>query len=453
METTMYQAKTVKTIVTVLALLILLTNSLGAAQNTRFLKIDDNKLVIVPPANVLWAKTFGGPADDRAFYSLPTNDGYLVVGSSRSIVVNKTVGWVLKLNLSGDFVWNKTFLQGWGTELRYAINLADGYLLVGNEFFASGEVRGYVVRIDNQGDLQWMKVLVEDATGKLFSGIAANDGFVVFGLSSQSIGGGSSVWAVKFDVTGNTIWSRTYDVSVDSAARSGLLTQDGDYLVAGYSDSNGDGNYDFCLLKLNGNGDILWNNTYGGEGSQKAYSITKANDGYVVVGDIQLPNSTTDAWVLKVDPAGNVLWNKSVGGKDADSAAYVTTSRDGGYLVSGFTFSFGAGNRDFWMFKISDSGKVFWSSTLGDKGFQEAYTITEAANNTYVMVGWTDPIDQPTLIGKATYDFFIVGLVPVQNSNGFSNLQLITYALLAIAVLIVTLVLLMKWRVKGKNND
>jgi hypothetical protein len=453
METTMNQAKTVKTIVTVLALLIVLTNSLSAAQTTRFLKIDDNKLVSVPPANVLWAKTFGGPADDRAFYSLPTNDGYLVVGSSRSIVVNKTVGWVLKLNLSGDFVWNKTFLQGWGTELRYAINLADGYLLVGNEFFASGEVRGYVVRIDNQGDLQWMKVLGEDATGKLFSGIAANDGFVVFGLSSQSIGGGSSVWAVKFDVTGNMIWSRTYGLSVDSAARSGLLTQDGDYLVAGYSDSNGDGNYDFCLLKLNGNGDILWNNTYGGEGSQKAYSITKANDGYVIVGDIQLPNSTTDAWVLKVDPAGNVLWNKSVGGKDADSAAYVTTSRDGGYLVSGFTFSFGAGNRDFWVFKISDSGKVFWSSTLGDKGFQEAYTITEAANNTCVMVGWTDPIDQPTLIGKATYDFFIVELVPTQNSNGFSNLQLITYALLAFAVLIVTLVLLMKWRVKGKNNN
>ena len=449
----MNQAKTVKTIVTVLALLIVLTNSVSVAQTACFLKIDDNKLVSVPPANVIWAKTFGGPADDRAFYSLPTNDGYLVVGSSSSIVANKTVGWVLKLNLSGDFVWNKTFLEGWGTELRYAINLADGYLLVGNEFFASGEVRGYVARIDNQGDLQWMKILGEGATGKLFSGITANDGFVVFGLSSKSIGGGSSVWAVKFDVTGNMIWSRTYGVSVDSAARSGLLTQDGDYLVAGYSDSIGDGNYDFCLLKLNANGDILWNNTYGGEGSQKAYSITKANDGYVVVGDIQLPNCTTDAWVLKVDSAGNVLWNKSVGGKDADSAAYVTTSRDDGYLVSGFTFSFGAGNRDFWVFKISDSGKVFWSSTLGDKGFQEAYTVTETANNTYVMVGWTDPIDQPALIGKAAYDFFIVELVPAQNSNGFSNLQLITYVLLPIAVLIVTLVLLMKKRAKGKNNN
>ena len=249
------------------------------------------------------------------------------------------------------------------------------------------------------------------------------------------------------------IWSKTYGLSADSAARSGLMTQEGDYLVAGYSDSIGDGNYDFFLLKLNANGDILRNSTYGGEGSQKAYSITKANGGYVVVGDIQLPNSTTNAWVLKVDPAGNILWNKSVGGKDADSAAYVTISRGGGYLVSGFTFSFGAGNRDFWLFKISDSGEVLWSSTQGDNGFQEAYAVTESANNTYVMVGWTDPIDQPALIGKAVYDFSIVELVPANNSNGFSNLQLIAYALLAIVVLIVTLVLHMKWRAKGKNNN
>jgi hypothetical protein len=449
----MNQIKTVKTIVAILSIMFVLTVNVGAAQTSLPLKVDHNTLTSVSPGNVLWTKTYGGAADDRAFYALPTNNGYLVVGSSRSIFANKTVGWVLKLNLSGDFVWNKTFLEGWGTDLRFAINLTDGYLLVGNEFFSSGEVRGYVARIDNQGDLQWMKILSEGSTGKLFSGIAVNDGFVVFGLSSQSIGGKSSVWAVKLDLTGNMIWSKTYGLSADSAARSGLMTQEGDYLVAGYSDSTGEGNYDFFLLKLNANGDILWNSTYGGEGSQKAYSITKANGGYVVVGDIQLPNSTTNAWVLKVDPAGNILWNKSVGGKDADSAAYVTISRGGGYLVSGFTFSFGAGNRDFWLFKISDSGEVLWSSTQGDNGFQEAYTVTETANSTYIMVGWTDPIDKPALIGKAVYDFSIVELVPANNSNGFSNLQLIACALLAIVVLIVTLVLHMKWRAKGKNNN
>jgi hypothetical protein len=448
----MNRDKTVKTIVALLALLIVSTINASAAQTPLPLKVEVNTLMSVHPANVLWAKTCEGAADDRAFYALPTNDGYLVVGSSRSIVVNTTVGWVLRLNGKGDVVWNKTFLEGWGTELRYAVNLTDGYLLVGNEFFASGQVSGYVARIDNQGNLQWMKILAEGATDKLFSGIATIDGFVVFGLSSQSIGGEFSVWAVRLDVSGNVVWNRTYGGSTNSAARSGVLTQEGDYLMAGYTDSKWDGNYDFYLLELNTNGDIVWNNTYGGEGTQKAYSITKAEDGYVVVGDIQLSNSATDAWVLKVNPAGNVLWNKSIGGKDADSAAYVSTSKDGGYLVAGFTFSFGAGNRDFWLFKISDSGEVLWSCTQGDKGFQEAYTVIEADYNAYVMVGWTDPIGQPALIGKATYDFSIVKLTASQNSSDLSTYQLTTYSAMAIAIPLVTLALLIKWRVKGKNR-
>jgi hypothetical protein len=442
----MSRNKAVKTIFALVALMIVLTAGASVAQNSLLLKIDINTLENVPPANVIWTKIYGGAADDRAFYATPTNGGYLVVGSSKSIVANTTVGWVLKLDENGGTIWNKTFLDGWGTEIRYVVDLTDGFLLVGNKFFESGQVSGYVARIDNQGDLQWTKNLVEGVIGKLFSGIATADGFVVLGLSYQSIEGASSIWAVKLDVNGNVVWSRTYGGSADGAARSGVLTQDGNYLLAGYSDSKVDGNYDFCLIELNTNGEIVWNNTYGGERSQKAYSIAKADDGYVIVGDIQLPNTATDAWVLKVDTVGNVLWNKCVGGKDADSAAYVTTSSDGGYLVAGFTFSFGAGNRDFWLFKISDSGEVLRSCTQGDKGFQEAYNVIDAGNNSYVMVGWTDPIGQPALIGKANYDFSIVKLGFSQNGSGFSCIQLIVYTVVAIAVSLVTLALLVKLR-------
>jgi len=323
--------------------------------------------------------------------------------------------------------------------------LTDGYLLIGNEFFESGQVSGYVAWINNQGDLEWMKILSEGATGKLFSGIAANDGFVVFGLSLQSIGWASSVWAVKLDITGNIIWSRTYDLSTDSAARSGLLTDDGDYLLAGYLDSKGDGNYDFYLLKLNTNGDIIWNNTYGGDGSQKAYSITRANDGYVVVGDIQLPNSATDAWVLKVDQAGKVLWNRSVGVKAADSAAVISMSEDGNYLVGGFTFSFGEGNRDIFLFKISEKGNVMWSCTQGDSGYQEAYQVLDVGKNQYIIVGWTDPPKETSLIGKAQYDFYFVKISP-QNANLNLTILFIAICLLAATVSIIV------WRLSKKNN-
>ncbi len=447
----MNQTKTVKILVALLTVILIISINVSAAQTTIPLQVDKDTLTNVPPANVIWEKTYGGEADDRAFYALPTDGGYLVVGSTRSIVANTTVGWALKLNGDGDAVWNRTFLEGYGTELRYAVNLTDGYLLVGNEFFASGDVNGYVAKVDNQGALQWKTILGGGTIDKLFSGIATPDGFVVLGLTSSNSNGKSAAWVVKLDASGNVIWNKTYGQSTDSAARSGVLAQDGDYVVAGYTDSKGDGNYDFYLLELSTSGNVVWNQTYGGTGSQKAYSITQASDGYVVVGDIQSPNSATHAWVTKVNLAGNLVWNKAVGGKDADSPAYVTTSKDGGYLVAGFTFSFGAGNRDFWLFKINDAGQVLWSCTQGDPGFQEAYSVIEAGNNSYVMVGWTDPPGQPALIGKATYDFYIVKLSPAQDSAGLSSFQFIAYAVAIFAVLMVTLLLLFKLHTKGKK--
>jgi hypothetical protein len=73
--------------------------------------------VVVLPANVIWEKTYGGAADDRAFYAVTAGDGYLVVGSSKSIEPNATVGWALRLDKDGNAVWNQTFLEGSGTEL------------------------------------------------------------------------------------------------------------------------------------------------------------------------------------------------------------------------------------------------------------------------------------------------------------------------------------------------
>jgi hypothetical protein len=216
-------------------------------------------------------------------------------------------------------------------------------------------------------------------------------------------------------------------------------------------DSQGNGNYDFYLVELNPNGNIVWNQTYGGAESQKAYSITKAADGYVVAGDIQSEDTATDAWVIKVDVAGNLVWDKTVGGKDADSAAYVTTSRDGGYLVAGFTFSFGGGYRDFWLFKISDAGQVLWSCTKGNQAYQEAYCVTETGDNKYVMAGWTDPVGRPDLIGKKTYDFYAVKLSPSQQSVGATNLQFIGYAVSVLAVLLVCVLLVFK-KLKGKDS-
>jgi len=447
----MNQTLTIKTVITFLAVLIILIPNLTAAQSSPSLKVNNDTSVNVSPANIVWEKTYGGAADDRAFYALPSSGGYLVVGSSKSIVANVTVGWALRLDSEGNAVWNKTFLEGFGTELRYAVNLTDGFLLIGNEFLTSGDVNGYVARIDNQGMMIWNIIIGGEKLDKLFCGIAIPDGFVVFGLTYSYGNGLSESWIVKLDLNGNLIWNKAYNQFTGSALRAGVIAQDGDYVAAGYMDSKGDGNYDFYLMKFDPNGNIVWNKTYGGAESEKAYAMAKTDKGYVLVGEIASPTFSTDSWVLKVNQNGEALWNKTVGGKEADSASCITPAKDGGYLVAGFTFSFGAGNRDFWLFKIDDQGQVLFSCTQGNQGFQEAYSGLEAGDNRYVMVGWTDPMGQPTLIGKATYDFYVVKLSVAQNRNAPSSFEFITSAVTIIAILIVTLILLFKLRTKWRK--
>ena len=446
----MNQSKTVKIIVTLLAILIILTISFSAAQTPTPLKVNGDTEMSVLPANLIWEKTYGGPSDDRAFFAVPAGDGYLVVGSSRSIAVNTTVGWILKLDENGNEVWNKTFLEGFGMEIRYAVNLTDGFLLVGNQFLASGDVNGYVAKIDFEGNLLWQTFLDGGSVNKLFSGIATSDGFAVFGLTQSNDNSPSAAWVVKLNGDGNVVWNETYGQPNETALRSGVLAQDGDYVVAGYTDLPNVNNYDFYLLQIQPDGSLVWNKTYGGIQSEKAYSMTKASNGYVLVGEIESQTTSTDAWVLKVDENGNKIWDRTVGGKEADSPAYVTQSKEGGYLVSGFTFSFGAGNRDFWLFKISDQGQVIFSCTQGDASYQEAYCVIETNHNSYLMVGWTDPLGQLALIGKKMYDFYIAELTP-QKGVGDSSLPLPDYAVIIISILAVISLLLFKLRIKVKK--
>ncbi|MCW4003125.1 MAG: PQQ-binding-like beta-propeller repeat protein [Candidatus Bathyarchaeota archaeon] len=413
----MKQRRMMKISIALLAILIISAVGISFAQTSGTIHLDDASNV--SSTNVIWAKTYGGPADDRAFYALPVQDGSLVVGSSMSVMANSTVGWILRLNGEGNVLWNQTFLNGDGTEVRCAINLTNGFLLVGNQFL-SGDVNGYVARIDDEGNLLWEKTLGGKKIDKLFSGVAGENGFALFGLTYSYGGSGSAAWIVQLDFDGDVVWNKTFGQSTDSSLRAGVLAHDGGYVATGYIDTEGSGDYDFYLLKVNSDGDEVWNKTYGGVDSEKGYSMAKVFDGYVVVGEKQCLITSSDAWLIKVDVDGNLLWDKTISGADADSPAYITPARDGNYLVAGFTFSFGEGQRDFWLFKITDDGQLIFSCTHGNAAFQEAYCVIEADDNKYIMVGWANPENQPELVGKATYDFYIVCLSVTQSSDALA---------------------------------
>ena len=91
------------------------------------------------PVELIWEKLYGGTGDDRAFYAAKTEDGgFLIVGSTTPIFPGKTVGWIVRTDSSGNMLWNKSFLEGKGSEFRRAIKTDNGFLLVGNTFSVSG---------------------------------------------------------------------------------------------------------------------------------------------------------------------------------------------------------------------------------------------------------------------------------------------------------------------------
>ena len=407
----------------------------------------DSEPVNSPGANVLWEKTYGGAGDDRAFYAITVADGFVVVGSSTSFKQDKTVAWVLKLDHNGNELWNQTFFEGDGCEFRYVLGLDDGFLLVGNVFLPLGDIDGYVVRVDFEGKAVWNITLGGKSVDKLFSAVETQDGFVFAGLT-YSFGDDSQVWVVKTDVNGNVTWNKTYGGALEDAGRAVALTEDNHYVVAGYTNSMGNGDYDFLLLKIDASGNLSWNKTYGGTQSDKAYAITETADGCVAVGDTRSKGEgDSDAWIIKVDLDGNLVWDETAGGEAFDTATCVTASNYEGHLMGGFTFSFGSGERDFWLFKVSDQGSVQSSCTVGRSAFEEAYAVLETAESEFVMAGWTSSI------GQGRYDFYVTKITVENSSDGLSAYQFITSALILTAVVLAVLIvlfLLIRHRVNQK---
>jgi hypothetical protein len=384
-------------------------------------------------ANAIWERTYGGAGDDRAFHAATVADGFVVVGSSTSLQQDTTVAWVLKLDNEGNVLWNQTFFEEAGSEFRFVLCLDDGFLLVGNVFLPSGDTDGYVVKVDDEGKTIWDITLGGENVDKLFSAVATQDGFVLAGLT-HSFGGDSEVWVVKLYSDGNEVWDRTYGGAMEDAGRA-IAKADGDNcVVAGYTNSMGNGDYDFLLLKIDASGNMVWNKTYGGSQSDKACAIAETTDGCVAVGDTRSKGEgESDAWIIKVAVNGELVWEKTVGGAGFDMPTCVTFSNYGGYLVGGFTFSFGSGERDFWLFKVDDSDRVLWSCTVGRNAFEETYAVLEVAENDFVMAGWTNSI------GQGHYDFYVVK-VGVENDGWLSANNFLVSALILSAIVIVALV-------------
>lgn len=165
---------------------------------------------------------------------------------------------------------------------------------------------------------------------------------------------------IKTSASGELQWEKAFGGDGDDVAPSVDTTDDGRYIIIGYTNSFEARDYDPYLIKLDGDGDTQWTRTFGEVAEDRIITGEQTADGgYILVGRTRsFGTGNYDAYLVKIDSTGNPEWTKNVGGPRDDTGYGLAQTRDGGYVLAGYTVSSAGGSSDVSLIKVSaDSGR------------------------------------------------------------------------------------------------
>lgn len=410
---------------------------------------------------VEWTKNFGGSGDDTAQAIVTTSDGgYAVLGFSNSIdgdLTDKSTEvndyWLLKLDADGNLEWNKTYGGSKDDRGQSLVQTEDGgYAITGYAMSDDGDGSNnegfhdnWVLKLDGTGTIEWEKsfgfsghdhsydIIQTDDNGFFFVGFlditsARADGNTEKRNSSPTSHGVGEFWGTKIDPEGDLQWRGYFGGTNNDRAHAVVHSDDGGFVLSGFTESDDydisdtRGSYDFWIVKVDHNGNLLWERSFGGTGIEISQDIDKTGDGgYVVAGhtfssdvDISKHNGESDVWLVKTDSTGNLVWEKTYGGALFDAAQAVSASKDGGYIIVGNSKSRdidvteNAGENDMWVFKTDRNGEIVWQKTFGGSGLDFGFDVLETENGGIVLIGETASADFPGIGHKGKTDAILI---------------------------------------------
>jgi hypothetical protein len=319
--------------------------------------------------DTMWTRTYGGAGSQGAYSVQQTADGgYVMAGSTADTVSLFEYGYLVRTDSIGETLWTRTFgpdsqdIQ-WVNEIQQTDD--GGFVFVG---WATGDAFyeiSYVVRTDANGDTLWTRGLCDPESGycRAYSVQQTKDhGYIVSGAKSPLDSGYSDTYLVKLDSGGGTTWSATFGDTGYQTGYSVEQTADGGYIAvgaSGYSDQS-DG-HDVYLVRTDAAGNPLWTKVLREANDQAGNTVHQTPDGgFALCGwtGIIMTDSSSDAYLVRTDANGDTLWTTTFGGSSKDVGCSFQPTGDGGYVIAGYTSSFGTGGEDVWLIKTDSFGNV-----------------------------------------------------------------------------------------------
>jgi uncharacterized delta-60 repeat protein len=359
------------------------------------------------PAAQMGCWTFGGTNYDYGQSVQQTSEGgYVVAGYS--YLFGSSDLYVVKWNADGTVQW-KTSVGGTNWDAGYSIQQTNdgGYIIGGSTYTPGSDYDIYVVKLDGLGNLQWTKIIGGLGIDACNSVQQTSDGVYILGGHTASFGPNKAdFYIVKLNASGTLIWTKTIGGTSWDYGHSIQQTSDGGYVIGGYTLSFGVVNYDVYVVKLDSLGNLQWTKTIGGNGDDRGYSVQQTSDGgYVLTGyTASFGAGNNDVYVIKLNSFGNLQWTKTIGGANADQGNSIHQTTDTGYVITGYTTSFGAGNNDVYLIKLDASGNLQWTKTIGGANADQGNSIKQISDGSYIIGGST------TSFGAGTSDVYFIKL-------------------------------------------
>ncbi|MEI6816886.1 MAG: T9SS type A sorting domain-containing protein [Bacteroidota bacterium] len=171
-----------------------------------------------------------------------------------------------------------------------------------------------------------------------------------------------------------------------------IQTSDNGFVMVGQTNSFGAGAGDVYVVKCDSTGSILWTKTYGGSQDESGASIQQTNDhGFIITGyTFSFGNGGEDVYLIRTDSVGDTLWTAAFGGPNHyDEGTCIQQTNDGGFIFTGTTYSFGQGISDVYLVKMDFAGNITWVKTFGDTLLDEGHYVQQTSDGGYIIIGNT----------------------------------------------------------------
>jgi len=432
--------------------------------------------------DVLWEKSYGGLQAEYLFDAQPTDDfGFILAGSSVSDKngnkQDKNIGnldyWVWKMDEHGGLDWQKSF-GGDGLDLlnKVLTTRDGGFLLAGSSNSSKSDYKKeealgledfWVIKLNADGSEQWQKTLGGSGSDMLKTAIEMPmGGYLLAGSSSSPASehkrgenyGNKDYWLVRINTVGEVEWDVSFGgIYVDEVEALCPAPENGIY-VLGYSNSGEDGNKttkglgegDYWLLRLDKNGNQLWQKSFGGEDDDHPYAAIQLKEGAMLIGGISASENSatkqagnkkgTDFWVFKLDASGSIIWEETYDIGEYDMLSSMEENKDGTILLGGYAKSEKVGLKrddskginDYVAIKIDGDGEEKWRQEVGSNGDDVLQRLVETRDGGYVLAGTSNGVvSGERNSSQGRHDFWVVKLSDKDKDEDDSNSMVEAY--------------------------